>query len=236
VLSIALFLVYRSSLQKRRANQLLALKSLRSQMNPHFIYNSLNSVNNFISRNDERAANKYLSEFSLLMRAVMDNSKHDFVSLSNEIQILNRYLLLEHSRFGDKFDYSMEVAPDIDADNISVPPMLIQPFVENAIWHGLRYLEIKGFLKISMLTEGDKLVVTIADNGIGRSKSEEIKTRFQKEHVSTGMRNVQSRVGIINEIYKIKIGVAVSDPEEENTTGTIVRITIPVSKKTLSSN
>jgi tetratricopeptide (TPR) repeat protein len=236
MLSIALFLVYRSSLQKRRANQLLALKSLRSQMNPHFIYNSLNSVNNFISRNDERAANKYLSEFSLLMRAVMDNSKHDFVSLSNEVQILNRYLLLEHSRFGDKFDYSLEVAPDIDADNIPVPPMLIQPFVENAIWHGLRYLENKGFLKISMVVESEKLKVTIADNGIGRRKSEEIKTRFQKEHVSTGMRNVQSRIGIINELYKTRLGVTVSDPEEENATGTIVNISIPVSKNLLTSN
>lgn len=236
VLSIALFLVYRSSLQKRRANQLLALKSLRSQMNPHFIYNSLNSVNNFISRNDERAANKYLSEFSLLMRAVMDNSKHDFVSLSNEIQILNRYLLLEHSRFGDKFDYSMEVAEEIDADNIPVPPMLIQPFVENAIWHGLRYLDTKGFLKISMIMEGDNLIVTIADNGIGRKKSEEIKTRFQKEHVSTGMRNIQSRADIINELYKIKIGVAVTDQSEENATGTIVNITIPINKKPLTSN
>lgn len=84
--------------------------------------------------------------------------------------------------------------------------------------------------------EGDKLMVTIADNGIGRRKSEEIKTRFQKVHVSTGMRNVESRVSIINELYKIRIGVTVSDPVEENTTGTIVRITIPISKKPLTSN
>jgi two-component system, LytTR family, sensor kinase len=231
VLTIALFLVYRSSLQKRKANQLLALKSLRSQMNPHFIYNSLNSVNNFISKSDEKAANKYLSEFSLLMRAVMENSKHDFVSLANEIQIIERYLLLEHSRFGDKFDYKIEISQDTDTENIMIPPMLIQPFVENAIWHGLRYLELKGLLSIKIKTDNNRLHIGIEDNGIGRKHSEALKTKNQKEHHSTGLKNIHTRIGIINDLYKTRLEVIVDDQDKQNHTGTNVSIVVPLNSK-----
>ena len=150
VSATAVLLIWRSSRAKRRANQLLALKSLRSQMNPHFIFNSLNSVNSFIARNDERSANKFLSEFSRLMRAVLDNSKHEFIPLTREIEILELYLNLEHFRFQDKFDYMFEVSPELEQEAFSVPPMLIQPYIENAIWHGLRYKNEKGFLKVEI--------------------------------------------------------------------------------------
>jgi len=213
---------------------MLALKSLRSQMNPHFIYNSLNSVNNYISKSDEKAANKFLSDFSRLMRSVMDNSKHDFVTLSSEIQILEVYLKLEHSRFSDKFDYQFDVSKELEAEQYLVPPMLIQPFIENAIWHGLRYRNDKGLLNVSVNKDKDAIKVLIQDNGIGRKKSEELKTKNQKEHASTGLKNIENRISIINQLYHTKIGLAIIDIEDEHETGTHVTLTIPLKNDTIN--
>lgn len=235
VLTVASFLFYRSSRQKRQANQLLALKSLRSQMNPHFIYNALNSVNNYISKNDEKSANKYLADFSKLMRSVMENSKHDFVSLQSEIDIITLYLKLEQSRFSDKFDYDFKVSPAIETESYLVPPMLIQPFIENAVWHGLRYRNDKGFLNITIEKVDHSLKVIIEDNGIGRKKSEEIKTKNQKEHVSTGLRNIENRIKIINELYQDKIGITIEDLDKTNETGTRATILIPLKHEPVES-
>ncbi|MCT4644543.1 MAG: histidine kinase, partial [Carboxylicivirga sp.] len=225
ILVFATYLVYRSSQQKRLANQLLALRSLRSQMNPHFIFNALNSVNNYISKSDERSANKYLTDFSKLMRAVMENSKHDFVSLASEIQILELYLRLEHHRFKDKFNYSFTVDPEIDQENIQIPPMLVQPYIENAVWHGLRYKEAKGYLKVS-LKNGDHLKVIIEDNGIGRRKSIKLKTKNQQSANSTGLKNINNRLGIINQIHKTNLQVAIEDVNDSEEPGTRVTIDI----------
>lgn len=136
--------------QQRLANNLLALKSLRSQMNPHFIFNALNSVNSFIASNDERTANKYLSDFSFLMRAVLENSEEDFIPLEKEIELLELYTKLEHFRFQDKFDYSINVSDDVEVSEYKIPPMLLQPYIENAVWHGLRYKSEKGHLRITI--------------------------------------------------------------------------------------
>jgi two-component system, LytTR family, sensor kinase len=230
ILVITSLIIYRNNLQKRKANQMLALKSLRSQMNPHFIYNSLNSVNNYISKNDEKAANKYLSDFSRLMREVMENSKHDFITLTSEIEILDIYLKLEHTRFGDKFDYRFDIDSTLEIESYQVPPMLIQPFIENAIWHGLRYREEKGFLNVMFKRETHLLSVIVEDNGIGRTKSEELKTKNQKEHVSTGLRNIGDRIKIINELYHVKLIVKIEDLNQNGETGTRVKILIPVKK------
>ena len=225
VLFIAIYLIYKSSQQKRVANQLLALRSLRSQMNPHFIFNALNSVNSYISKSDERSANKYLTDFSKLMRSVMENSKFDFVSLASEVQILELYLKLENHRFKEKFDYSFHIDPDIDQENIQIPPMLIQPYIENAIWHGLRYKEEKGYLKVE-LKNGENLKVIIEDNGIGRKKSMELKTKNQQESVSTGLKNINNRLQIINQIHKINLQVKIEDLDKQNQSGT--RVTLDV--------
>lgn len=228
LLALSALFVYRSSRQKRKANQLLALQSLRSQMNPHFIFNALNSVNSFISMNDERSANKYLSDFSRLMRSVMENSKHDFVTLRSELEILKLYTRLEHFRFSDKFDYTFEVDEDIQEDLIEIPPMLIQPYIENSVWHGLRYKEEKGHLWIKFSQEADHLAVTIEDDGIGRERSQEMKTRNQKETKSTGMRNIDQRLNIINELHGTKLDVAISDRDvHAEDKGTFVKIRIP---------
>ncbi len=229
VIAIASYLIYKNAQKRRIANQLLALKSLRSQMNPHFIFNALNSVNSFISKNDERAANKYLADFSKLMRLVMENSQLDFVPLANEIQVISLYLSLEHFRFKDKFDYEFEVDPQVDVDAIEIPPMLIQPYIENAVWHGLRYKEQKGILtvKIQLLGE-NSLKVLIADNGIGRARSTELKTKNQKSTISTGIKNTINRISIINEMYHKKISIDIADLQpQEVDKGTLVQLVLP---------
>ena len=139
LLALAAFLMYKNIKQQKFANNLLALKSLRSQMNPHFIFNALNSVNSFIATNDERTANKYLSDFSQLMRSVLENSEEDFIPLEKEIELLELYTKLEHFRFQDKFDYKISVDENVNVEEFQIPPMLLQPYIENAVWHGLRY-------------------------------------------------------------------------------------------------
>ena len=223
---IAAFLIYRNANKSKIIGQLLHLKSLRSQMNPHFIFNSLNSVNQFIAKNDERAANSYLSGFSKLMRLVLDNSHKDFISLAEEKEILSLYLKLEHRRFRDKFDYSLQIDEAIALDQIEIPPMLIQPYIENAIWHGLRYKEEKGQLNVAIHKNKGALLVKITDNGIGRQKSQELKTVNQKTHQSSGMRNTKERMKIINKVYKKQYTVQIDDLNED-TTGTVVTLTLP---------
>ena len=225
-LIVAYYYMYKSNKQRKIANQLLALKSLRTQMNPHFIFNALNSVNAFISERDERSANKYLSEFSRLMRAVLENSKHDFVSLESELDIIKRYLSLEHFRFKDKFDYKLEIPEDLDESEIEIPPMLVQPYIENAVWHGLRYLEDKGELVVKFEENEEFLLCTVIDNGIGRTKSKELKTKHQKEHKSTGLKNTDMRLNILNEIQGLDLSIKMSDLKADGT-GTKVEIKIP---------
>jgi tetratricopeptide (TPR) repeat protein len=218
--------IFRSAQARQKANQLLALKSLRSQMNPHFIFNALNSVNHFIAQQDERTANRFLSEFSQLMRLVLEYSQEDFITLQKEQEILTLYMKLEHYRFRDKFEYEIEIDESINAESISVPPMLIQPYLENAVWHGLRYRESVGFLKMSMVQRDSRLLVTITDNGIGRKRSSELKTENQKKHRSTGLKNIRERLAILNTVYKTHYEVNVSDgPGGE---GTVVEISLPV--------
>jgi sensor histidine kinase YesM len=221
-------MLIRNIRQKQRANMQIKLQSLRAQMNPHFIFNSLNSVNNFISKNDERSANKYLSDFSRLMRTVLSNSDQDFVSLETEVDTMKIYLELEHFRFGEKFDYQLEIADDIDPEIIRVPPMLIQPYIENAIWHGLRYKEEKGILNVRIFTENDLLYCTVKDNGIGRKKSAALKTDHQKTYQSTGIKNTKERIELLNKMHGTRLNVSILDLEENgNAAGTLVRISVP---------
>lgn len=226
-MSLAAFFFYRSNQKQKLANNLLALKSLRSQMNPHFIFNALNSVNNYISKHDERSANRYLSDFSTLMRTVLENSEEDFIGLPRELELLELYLKLEQSRFPDKFSYSIKVEDSVDREAYKIPPMLLQPYLENAIWHGLRYREKPGFLKVHLSQKNDTLVICIEDNGIGRRKSAALKTSHQKKQRSTAMDNIQKRIAILNDMYKNNISVTVKDLEED---GTGTRVTLTLNK------
>lgn len=212
LLSWVLYTQFKNIKNQRYTNNQLALKSLRTQMNPHFIFNALNSVNSFISSNDERAANRYLSEFSQLMRSVLENSEENFIPLSKEIELLELYTKLEHFRFQDKFEYHIHVDELIDLNEFVIPPMLLQPYVENAVWHGLRYKETKGTLTIDFKKTGvDTVMITITDDGIGREKSKLMKTENQKKQKSKGMGNIKKRIAILNEMYTDKVDVIVSD-------------------------
>ncbi len=226
---VSFYFIMRNVKAKRKANALLLLKSLRTQMNPHFIFNALNSVNNYISKNDEKAANKFLANFSRLMRMVLDYSQKDFISFEEEMQLIELYLKLEHARFRDKFDYKLENNTTIDYSDIEIPPMLIQPFIENAVWHGLRYKTEKGHLQVTIKTNDKYLNITIQDNGIGREKSKTLKTRNQKKYKSTGLKNVDKRIALINEIYTKNYEIQVKDAfSDASDVGTFVSIKIPL--------
>jgi two-component system, sensor histidine kinase YesM len=214
----------------KKKNKEIALQSLRREMNPHFIFNSLNSVNQFISQNKELEANKYLTSYSNLMRNMMENSNKDFVSLTNEINQLKKYLDLEHLRFQDQFDYEIVVDESLDTDAIFIPNMIIQPHLENAIWHGLRYLEHKGRLVLQFKSENNKLVLLIDDDGIGLTRSKELKTVNQKVHESRGLTNTKERIHLLNELYKHHITFEINEKKAPNS-GTIVRIEMPVINK-----
>jgi len=218
LLLLSLFWMLRSNKQRRLANNLLSLKSLRTQMNPHFIFNALNSVNSFIAQNDERTANRYLTDFSTLMRSVLENSEEDFIPLEKEVELLDLYLKLEHSRFKDKFDYEFLVDDTIELSLFQIPPMLLQPYVENAVWHGLRYKKEKGFLKVQLFKKDEESIrIEISDNGIGRKRSKELKTDYQKKKQSKGMQNIKQRITILNKMYKDKVDVFIEDMYDDET-------------------
>jgi len=226
ILSLILlaYLQIRNSRQQKLANNLLALKSMRSQMNPHFIFNALNSVNSYIALNDERNANRYLSEFAILMRTVLENSDEDFIPLTKEIELIELYVKLEHNRFKDKFGYHVFIDSNIKLEDFNIPPMLLQPYIENAIWHGLRYKEAMGELLISMeVYDHETIRIVIQDNGIGREKSKELKTENQLKRKSKGMITIKNRIAILNDMYKEKISVNVTDAFE-NGEGTKVEL------------
>ena len=196
-----------------KKNKRIALQSLRREMNPHFIFNSLNSVNHFIAENNELEANKYLSSYSKLMRNTMENSNKDFIPLSVELAQLKEYLQLEYMRFRDKFDYTIDIDPNLDTDAVLIPNMLIQPQLENAIWHGLRYKETKGYLSLKIFREEKSLIIKIEDNGIGIQHSQELKTEHQKQHCSRGMTNTRERISLLNSLYHTNISLGVSEKQ-----------------------
>ena len=214
--------------EKQKSNMKIRLASLRAQMNPHFIFNSLNSVNGFISQNEEIEANKYLSDFSKLMRTVLNNTNNEKITLEEELKSLEIYLSLEQSRFSDKFDFVLDIDSDISTQNIQIPPMLIQPYLENAVWHGLRYREEKGLLTLAIQMEGNSLKVSVSDNGIGRKQSLALKTKHQKDYKSTGMSNTQERLTILNKLYDKSYTVKVIDLQTADDTGTIVELRMPI--------
>lgn len=229
--SVALLIVLMALLAKtvysvRNRNKRIALQSLRREMNPHFIFNSLNSVNHFIAENNELEANKYLTSYSTLMRNMMESSNKDFITLANETEQLRKYLNLEHLRFKDKFDFEITIDDSLDPEAVWVPNMLLQPHLENAIWHGLRYRESKGRLTLTFSDFGQYVKAIIEDNGIGVAKSQALKTQNQRVHQSRGLSNVGERVRLLNELYHMKITFKIA----ENPAGEGTRIEVLLAK------
>jgi len=223
LLLIFVTLIVKAFYSIKKKNKKIALQSLRREMNPHFIFNSLNSVNQFISQNKELEANKYLTNYSQLMRNIMVNSNSDFVTLSNEIEQLRKYLDLEHLRFHDKFDYKIIVDETLDTDTVFVPNMIIQPHLENAIWHGLRYKKDKGLLLLMVKPNKDGIVIQVDDDGIGLTQSNELKTDNQKIHQSRGVNNTIERIALLKGLYQKNIQFSLKE-KELPLTGTIVTI------------
>lgn len=218
--------IFRTLKKVQIKNKKIALQSLRREMNPHFIFNSLNSVNHFIATNNELEANQYLTKFSKLMRGVMENSTEDFIPFQQELDLLQNYLALEKTRFADKFDYEIHVDESLNTQSLKIPGMLVQPFLENAIWHGLRYRTTKGFLNLSFEKENEQLKITVEDNGIGIEESKKQKTEHQKTRKGRGMKNTLERIDLLNDLYKKEILCTVKD--KENNSGVLVILKLNV--------
>jgi tetratricopeptide (TPR) repeat protein len=187
---------------QQRATE-LEMQALRAQMNPHFIFNCLSSINKFILKNDTGAASDYLTRFSRLIRFGLNNSQLSLIPLSDEIEMLRLYLDMERLRFSEAFGYNIIYENTIEPETIYIPPMLLQPFCENAIWHGLMHKEGPGKLDITMSIQNGELQCTIEDNGIGREKAAELKSTLRqaqgdKKHKSFGLRITTERLALFN--------------------------------------
>ena len=232
VLVLAVFAAAISYMLKklRVKNKKIALQSLRREMNPHFIFNSLNSINQFIANNNELEANQYLTRFSTLMRRVMENSKEDFVLFAKEVELLKSYLELEKSRFPDKFDFTINIDEELLVDeHLYIPGMLVQPHLENAIWHGLRYTNETGLLQLSFNRNGNGMEIIIEDNGIGIAESKRNKTENQKSRNGRGITNTIERIKILNELYHQHMVCEVEDKVAPGR-GVRVRLYVPLLK------
>jgi hypothetical protein len=177
----------------------LKLMALRAVMNPHFVFNVLSSIQFFIARNDKINAIQYLSTFSRLIRGILTHSVKNSIRLSDEIEMLKNYVQLEMTRFEGKFDFTLNIQPGVDTDSISVPSLLIQPYVENAILHGLYNKNGRGTLSISIQQSDDAVIFEIEDNGIGREEAMKLKRLNSPSHKSMGSKLTEERLKLINQ-------------------------------------
>ncbi|HEX6179922.1 MAG TPA: histidine kinase, partial [Chitinophagaceae bacterium] len=219
--------------QKANMNTQLAeleMKGLHAQMNPHFIFNSLNSIKEMILEDEKQNASRYLSKFAQLIRTSLDHSKQTFISVQQCIDHLQQYLEMEKIRFED-FTYSIEVSPELPAEHLLMPPMLIQPLVENAIWHGLHPKAGNKKLSIKFFTADLILIAEIEDNGIGIVQSRQNKMDSRPTHRSFGIANVRERLDVLNEKYNMNCSLNIVDKQSlqaDNETGTIVRLELTI--------
>jgi len=201
--------------------------ALRSQMNPHFIFNSLNSIQNFVLKNDVDSANYYLSNFSSLMRKVLEYSQYNYITLFEELELIQLYLKMEHMRFSKKFELKIIVDPKIDQHLVRIPPMFLQPYLENAILHGLQLIKHKGLLEVIIDDHEDCMIINIIDNGIGREKAKAIRER--SGHKSRGLANIEKRIQLYNSISNKPLSVHIIDlfNDQGEASGTHVKIAVP---------
>jgi len=202
---------------------------LRSQMSPHFIFNSLNSINSFIIGNDTKSAQLFLTKFSKLIRLILENSRKSMISIEDEINTLQLNLELEQLRFGQQFQFVIETGMGIDLPNTYIPPMLVQPFVENALIHGLLHKKEGGIIAISFTLDSSAIRATVTDNGIGRAASKEMALATFKTHESLGLQLTNERLSLLGEQSKIDYHYTITDLADENglACGTQVDIVMP---------
>lgn len=223
--------------QLNRVNRVNALKNqmfqfqqraLAARINPHFIYNAMNSIQGFVLQNDSSKASYYLERFGGLIRKVLNLSSSELVTLNEEVETLEKYLSLESIRLKSGFEFEFIIAPDLDKDYVKLPPMIIQPYLENAIWHGFRDLERKGKLMISFTEESDSLRCVVEDNGVGREQS--LRKKENTSHQSQGMNTTDQRLELLSKVYKAPFRVSVVDLYEESgeARGTRIIIDLPL--------
>jgi hypothetical protein len=227
------FLKFWADEEQRHHRQIveLELRTLQLQMNPHFVFNALNSIQSYVMTHDSLTANNYLSKFAHLIRLFLDSSRSKYISLSEEIRMLSLYIDMEKLRFESKFDYELTVDSEINKF-IELPTMILQPFIENAINHGLRYKREKGYLKVHFYYENQYLICKIEDNGVGRKSSKEIQSKSSKGYNSQGLKITTERLLTFNKINETNITFTINDlyenaEEQGIDSGTLVEVKFP---------
>jgi len=216
----------------------MEMKSLRAQLNPHFLFNSLNSISSYIYKNKSEFATEYLAKFAKLMRLILRFSEEKLIALSQELDVVKLYLNLEQMRFKDKFDFEIKIGDNIDIDTVFIPPLLLQPFLENSVWHGILHQEKKGIIQITIIHKNELTLIQIIDNGRGREASIKSKSPTS-EKKSYGLNISQNRLRLINIVHNTKASAEIFDLKDKtgNPTGTKVIIKIPIfNKKDYESN
>jgi tetratricopeptide (TPR) repeat protein len=206
------------------------MKSLRSQMNPHFIFNALQSIQTFLIDHKPDDANTYLLKFSKLMRLVLENSQHKEISLRKDMQALELYMQLESIRLTHPFTYAFHIDPGIDEETDIIPPLILQPFVENAIWHGLQYKAEPGHIDIYISKKNNELHVIVEDNGVGRDMSKQFQQPVLMKKESLGIKLTEERLKILSDLKKIKAQFSITDlfTADNQPAGTKVELSLPL--------
>lgn len=216
----------------RQQAQELEMQVLRSQMNPHFIFNCLNAINRFILMSEPQTASDYLTKFSRLVRMVLNHSRKESIPLEEELVMLGLYLDLERLRFKESFDYSIEVDLALDPANAAIPPLLLQPFVENAIWHGLMHRREQGRLLVGLRPSGGFLCCEIEDNGIGRARAAELKSKSAELKKSMGIEITRTRLALFNKnAGRDHSGIEIHDLRDANGQAAGTRVTLMISQE-----
>jgi tetratricopeptide (TPR) repeat protein len=225
LLFIAILLIRQIRHRNEQREIQLEHKLLRTQMNPHFIFNCLHAIQNFVLNNNSREAAKYLSAIAKITRSVLENSRTEVIPLQNEIALLENYMQLQKLRFGNRFDYQVFLDPDIDKEHIVIPPMLAQPFIENALEHGMKDVEKGGRIDVSLIKKDRYLELEVKDNGKGISQ----KSSRDQENQSLATAITKERIGLLNRKNKVKILFSISEayPDGPNK-GVKVRFSIPI--------
>lgn len=206
------------------------MQALRAQMNPHFIFNCLNSINRYIVKSDQATASLYLTRFAKLIRLILDNSNSKSVTLANELEALRLYIEMESIRFEKKFDYVITVDNAVQPETVYVPPLIIQPYVENAIWHGLLHKETEGHLSIYVYRQSAYMLeCVIEDNGVGREKARELKSKSASSKKSLGMKLTEDRLALLNKQTQLESSVEVEDLVDEQGKPAGTRVIVKIS-------
>ncbi len=227
---VSILLIYQHRLRTKYNNLKNQQKLLRSQMNPHFIFNALSAIQVYVLEHDVEKSTKFLTDFAKLMRLVLKTSHHDYIPIHDETEILKYYLELQQLRFLEPFKYRITIDGSLDNEDTLIPPMLTQPFVENAVEHGIKCMDDEGMLDIHFKKAGSQMIIEVDDNGIGISSSIQQKKGVKTKHESMAIKITRERLDVIRNDTGGKVGLEIIDKKNinPNETGTLIRIILPV--------